>query len=555
MLFTFFSQYSLIESKKSYVRYISHELRTPLNTAFLGLKLLTDDMKESEDPKDADRYDTLRDVNLSCKAAVDILNDLLCFDKLESGILELHKQETNVIPFVTECVAMFAAQARANDIKVHFINSEVDPVQYMLKRSFSSLECEERKEGGRRTMSPPIDHTEAVFIDKFKMDQVVRNLISNALKFTPRGGSITVRIAHLPNADPSFCPSRRKPTGKRRSGTASTSTVDVVSVNDSVENGLSSALSEGTLVLEVTDTGAGISPENQKRLFNDIVQFNPEILQAGGGSGLGLWITKGIVDLHGGKISVYSEGEGKGSKFTVEVPMDRRSPRLPPLPFAQPSTRRIFVASSCFPSGSETSLIEETLSSGLDLLFTNTNTRMKARDRNRDESDSIPDATATGRTPELLVVDDSRLNRKMLCKILRGAGYICDEAEDGLLAVAKVEEKMATGDEWKRSYDAVLMDYVMPNMDGPTATKIIRSLGYSAPVFGVTGNALDSDVQYFTSCGADRIFTKPLDVAEFQNHMNCLSRNMDNNYDTLQSIGNAECRSKIREEKRGERGI
>ena len=510
------------------MRYISHELRTPLNTAFLGLKLLTDDIKESEDPKDADRYDTLRDVNLSCKAAVDILNDLLCFDKLESGILELHKQETNVIPFVTECVAMFAAQARANDIKIRFINSEVDPVQYMMKRSFSSLDCEERKEGAGRTMSPPIDHSEAVYIDKFKMDQVVRNLISNALKFTPRGGSITVRIAHLPNADPSFCPSRRKPTGKRRSyTTASNASIDIAAINESIETGQNCSLLEGTLVLEVTDTGASISTENQKRLFNDIVQFNPEILQAGGGSGLGLWITKGIVDLHGGKISVYSEGEGKGSKFTVEVPMKRRTLRLEPLPRAHPSTRRIFVASSCFPSGSETSLIEETLSTGLDLLFSNN--RMKGRD----ETDSIPDATATatGRTPELLVVDDSRLNRKMLCKILRGAGYICDEAEDGLLAVAKVEEKMALDDEARRSYDAVLMDYVMPNMDGPTATKIIRALGYSAPVFGVTGNALDSDVQYFTSCGADRIFTKPLDVAEFQNHMHCLSRNNMNNND------------------------
>lgn len=55
--------------------------------------------------------------------------------------------------------------------------------------------------------------------------------------------------------------------------------------------------------------GAGISEENQKRLFNEIVQFNPEVLQAGGGSGLGLWITRGIVDLHNSRISVFSAGE------------------------------------------------------------------------------------------------------------------------------------------------------------------------------------------------------------------------------------------------------
>ena len=72
------------------MRYISHELRTPLNTAFLGLKLLTDNMKCSKNPKDIETYDTLRDVNLSCQTALDILNDLLSFDKLESGILQLY---------------------------------------------------------------------------------------------------------------------------------------------------------------------------------------------------------------------------------------------------------------------------------------------------------------------------------------------------------------------------------------------------------------------------------------------------------------------------------
>ena len=67
-------------------------------------------------------------------------------------------------------------------------------------------------------------------------------------------------------------------------------------------------IATGKLVVVVKDNGAGISKENQKRLFTEIVQFNPEILQAGGGSGLGLWISKGIVDLHDGTIRVYSAG-------------------------------------------------------------------------------------------------------------------------------------------------------------------------------------------------------------------------------------------------------
>ena len=86
-------------------------------------------------------------------------------------------------------------------------------------------------------------------------------------------------------------------------------------------SGCDTPLKEGRLVVEVVDTGAGISPENQKKLFKEIVQFNPEKLQAGGGSGLGLWITKGIVDMHGGRISVHSAGEGHGCTFTVRLPM------------------------------------------------------------------------------------------------------------------------------------------------------------------------------------------------------------------------------------------
>jgi Histidine kinase-, DNA gyrase B-, and HSP90-like ATPase len=85
---------------------------------------------------------------------------------------------------------------------------------------------------------------------------------------------------------------------------------------------------QGCLEIVVSDSGAGISPENQKKLFKEVVQFNPEKLQGGGGSGFGLFITKGIVDLHGGEISVYSAGEGKGTSFTLRLPMAREKPQI-----------------------------------------------------------------------------------------------------------------------------------------------------------------------------------------------------------------------------------
>jgi hypothetical protein len=81
----------------------------------------------------------------------------------------------------------------------------------------------------------------------------------------------------------------------------------------------------GKLVIVIGDSGAGLSEANQKRLFNEVVQCNPEVFQAGGGSGLGLWITNMIVEMRGGQISVYSAGEGMGCSFTVEIEMHRKA--------------------------------------------------------------------------------------------------------------------------------------------------------------------------------------------------------------------------------------
>jgi signal transduction histidine kinase len=81
------SLYTLIQSKKQYVRYISHELRTPLNSAFLGLKVVLDDLRDSSDPDDREMCETLTDVQKSCLTAVEILNDLMCFDKVRCNVM------------------------------------------------------------------------------------------------------------------------------------------------------------------------------------------------------------------------------------------------------------------------------------------------------------------------------------------------------------------------------------------------------------------------------------------------------------------------------------
>lgn len=129
-----------------------------------------------------------------------------------------------------------------------------------------------------------------IYADKNKIIQVVRNLISNALKFTPPGGEVKAMIQ--------------------------IQTIDI----DGVEM--------NCLVLDVIDTGVGLTTEQQEKLFKSVIQFNPGKLQNGGGSGLGLYVCQGIMGLHNGKLSVHSEGLTHGSTFSMIIPYIRLSESL-----------------------------------------------------------------------------------------------------------------------------------------------------------------------------------------------------------------------------------
>jgi signal transduction histidine kinase len=301
------------------VRYISHELRTPLNTTFLGMRLLSKDFNLSDDPRDRVRFETLTDMSLSCTAALDILNDLLCFEKLESGILDLHKQEVQVMPFLQDCVNMFAVQAKECAVTMS-VDTEFDSTDYDLHRNPEDLEPDSTPGYGISRSFMSLEDSDVVVIDKFKMDQVIRNLISNALKFTPRGGSISLKVTFIPNTPSSSSTCSKNSSGYRKLGLIRQESYWSKSIsslygrrgrgrrvfpdfgaatgewdNLDLEAGAgvpssrfelnlgsndSSALTlKGKLVIVVHDSGAGISATNQKRLFKEIVQFQPEILQ------------------------------------------------------------------------------------------------------------------------------------------------------------------------------------------------------------------------------------------------------------------------------------
>ena len=291
-----------MEEKEAFIRYISHEIRTPLNTVFLGMSYIKDELigiaplvSEYVEPI----LDTVNEVNSCCEVALSIVNDLLTFDKLEEGKMAIEVQETEIERYVTETIKPFEIQAREKSITITFV---VDGAETGWQ------------------------HSAALRVDHHKMSQVLRNILSNAIKFTPVEGTIVVTLSKV---------SVHTVSGRRHStATVSTLTHPQVAAKTSYTRTLkkltaeyisqfmgdhgesnmiiSKPLTKGDayqdyLRIEVKDSGAGISNENQKKLFGQYVQFNASKLQQGNGSGLGLWISKGITELHGGTFQLVTD--------------------------------------------------------------------------------------------------------------------------------------------------------------------------------------------------------------------------------------------------------
>ena len=188
-----------------------------------------------------------------------------------------------------------------------------------------------------------------------------------------------------------------------------------------------------------------------------------------------MWITKNIVELHHGALSCFSEGLGKGCTMRLTLPvLTRSSDDLQNEPFQ---------------NAHQKSTVVELLEC---------------------------EKQHCGLHKKVLVVDDSTMCRKMVTRLLRNMSYECVEATNGMDCIEKVtssngEEQCGSGDQ----VDFILLDFEMPIMNGPTACKILRELGLTLPIIGLTGNVLTEDTDYFTQCGADAVITKPFAIKDF----------------------------------------
>lgn len=513
----FHARAELLHAKRQFVRFISHEVRTPLHSCHMGLQLLREEMTKvlgfpasdgngttaiadvsstfgdgassmrtppnghsSSQPGGSSSYannnhnvqnsisgracdqndhertaesaalteeslvtqqqvtnwhHVTQEVHANAQSSIDVLNDLLNYDKVETGTLSLELTRLEIWELIESTAAEFKLSAAQKHIQVQVESN--NPA--MAATGSASALSDQNRRSNKHII---------VVGDTVRLTQVMRNLVSNAIKFTPEGGSLCIRATST-----TFSDNRRL---RRNPKTFVLKNSDVIH-----------PMRWGTLQLEVQDSGAGMTASQVSRLFKQGVQFNVNDLQAGQGSGLGLYIAKGILEQHGGTLTASSEGLGKGTTFCVTLPLYTM----------QPINQNV----SMTPSSAEPSV----------------------------KSEEFCLLTGKHRTLNILLVDDSTSNRRLLSRLLTNRGHTCDGAEDGAVALDKIRQAIRED----KPYDLILLDYEMPVLNGPLTAKTLRQEdGNDVFIVGITGNMLAEDVNYFRSCGANGVLPKPFKI-------------------------------------------
>jgi len=275
--------------------------------------------------------------------------------------------------------------------------------------------------------------------DELRIKQILNNLLSNAFKYTEKGEvSLSINAEHTQQ--------REEP--------------------------------QVTLMLQVSDTGQGMTGEQLNKLFDEYTRFNTEANRTTQGTGLGMNITKHLVNLMGGEVSVESEPD-KGTTFTVRLPQG-------------------IVGAEAI--GKE--VAENLMQFRIDRVG-----QMKKSPR------IARDYMPYGR---VLVVDDVETNLYVARGLMTPYGLSIETATSGYEAIDKIKSGA--------TFDIIFLDHFMPKMDGIETAKIIRSLGYTRPIIALTANALAGQAEMFMERGFDGFISKPIDIRQLNITLNKLVR-------------------------------
>eukprot|EP01036_Dinobryon_divergens_P026683 gene26683-35359_t len=354
----------LIQMKRDLIRYITHEVRSPLNVIYSGVKMMITDIADSLKEK-RDLLELATSVSVSCEDLLRTVNDILLMESMTSKTFNISREMTPCVemPSMIEHTGIMAKEKNIDFV----VNTE---------------------------LSVPVVHP-----DNLDEDSVTAGLASAEEQIEPSPFGLE---------EGSLVPQRH-----RRKILDALDEIEAPSVDDYYR--------DGSLLIEVVDTGVGIAEEHFSKVFGEFAQFDAQKLQGGGGSGLGLWISQEIIKHHGSKIHFHSDGEGCGTKFYFGLPTYKS------LLHRQTGNRVTTKPSS---------LIHSSLNATIIAVMEEDPPRLSVAEerwrRNEEKRDGANPAAAPLRAPptrslhsadvcRLLVVDDSVLNVKMMIRQLKGA--------------------------------------------------------------------------------------------------------------------------------------